>query len=150
MNVPFITFENQPIKLDREGVFWYGEQVVEHPRIARMLRIGLKRLAEGGYGYMMGPRSVSIEVEDAPFQVLSLHAEAAGLRLHLSDESDEILDPQSLLYRGDIPYCTLERGDPARFTRLAALNLGQLLDFLDGQVTLTVGGLTTTIPGAEV
>lgn len=150
MTVPVFTFEDHQIKLDAQGRFWYGPQLVEHPRIERMLRLGLKRLPNNGYGYIMGPRSVEIIVEDAPFQVLGIHEEEEGLGISLSDESYEILRPESLRYKDDIPYCTLERGDPARFTPVGALSLGHFLDFEDEKVFLVVKSERFLVPGAKL
>jgi hypothetical protein len=148
MTVPIVPFDDHEIKLDEHGVFWYGAQRVEHPRVERMLRIGLRRLPGGGYGYIVGPKSVEVEVEDAPFQVLSVHQEDARLILSLSDESHEMLDPESLYYLGDVPYCTLKRGDKSRFSPLAALALGHFLDFEENKVILELQGQRFVIPGA--
>lgn len=150
MSVPVFAFDEHTIKLDEHGRFWYGPQLVEHPGIERMLRIGLKRLPNDGYGYIMGPRSVEIVVEDAPFQVLGIHEEEDGLGLSLSDESYELLFPETLRYIDDIPYCTLKRGDRARFTPVGALSLGHFLDFEGDQVFLTVKADQYLVPGAKV
>ena len=150
MTVPVFAFDEQRIKLDQHGQFWYGEQLVEHPGIERMLRIGLKRLPNEAYGYIMGPRSVEIIVEDAPFQVLAVHEESEGLGLSLSDESYEYLSGESLFYKGDVPYCMLKRGDKARFTPIGALSLGHFLEFDGGEVFLPLNGRRYLISGAKV
>lgn len=150
MNVPVFAFDEHTIKLDQHGQFWYGPQLVEHPGIERMLRIGLKRLPNDRYGYIMGPRSVEIVVEDVPFQVLGIHEEADGLGLSLSDETYELLKPESLIYKEEIPYCTLKRGDKARFTPVGALSLGHFLDFEDDKVFLSVKSERYLVPGAKV
>lgn len=142
----FMIFPSGALRLDRDGCFWHGQQRVEHPRILSMLRAQFQRLEGGGYGYQLGPHRVEVELEDAPFVVESVIVGDQEIRLWLSNDQQQALRPETLEYRGDVPYCRLENDDPARFLPGAALTLGHQLEQRGDDFVLCLGGQETVIP----
>lgn len=139
MAPPVLVFSSGALRLDRRGRFFYGEQEVSHPRVLRMLRIGLTDLGGGRYGYRLGPRTVEVLVEDAPFHVVGLR-EDGGLFAMLTNEAEAPICAERLIYRGDVPYLGLEGGAEACFLPSAALALSSFLGFdEDGGCFLELG-----------
>lgn len=133
-----MVFPEGTIRVDRAGDFFYGDERVEHPRVLRMLKIGLVQLEPGVYGFRLGPRTVTVEVEDAPWQVEKVLTTDAGPVARLSNETEHAIAAGAVVYRGDVPYLTLPDGE-ARFQPLAALRLGDWLIERDGAIVLRIG-----------
>jgi hypothetical protein len=136
-------------RIDREGLWRHEGQEVTHPGVRQNLFANLRADAEGHY-LQVGPVRIPVEVDDAPFVVTRVEApgrhgdRVQSLRIHLSDESEEALDPAALwLGRNHTPYCRVKSG---RFTaRFAVAAWLQLAEFIDeepgtGDVTLVVAG----------
>lgn len=131
------------LKVDRDGEWFADGKEITHAGVLANLRGNLSLDAEG-YFVQAGPARIPVEVEDTPFTVLRVESEGSGLRLTLNDQSQEWLDPPTLrLTRDQVPYCRIKAGQfEARFTRAAAYQLGQLVDYDEDtdRATLILGG----------
>lgn len=132
------------LRLDREGRWWHEGQLVEHARLAQALHRWLDRLEDGRHVVRLDERQYAyVEVEDAPYVVRSLSlADDGDVRLLLSDDSEEALDPASLRVRaGNVLYCAVKGGRfEARLSRPAYYTLaGQVEEDGEGFV-LALGG----------
>ena len=109
------------LRLDREGRWWHqGEQVL-HRRLARALSCWLDRDDDGRYILRLDEqRYAYVEVEDAPFQVLTLEARGEALWITLSDGSEEELAYETLAEgAGGALYCQAKGRFNARLSRQA-------------------------------
>ena len=131
-------------RIDRDGV-WHHEGVeVTHPGVLRNLYANLRADGEAHH-LQVGPRRVPVEVEDAPFVVVRAEAgsEPGAVALHLSDGSQEPLDPRTLvLNRRGVPYCRVKDGQfRARFSVSAWLQVARNVevDSASGDLSLVLG-----------
>ncbi len=125
------------LRLDREGRWWHLGQRVEHRRLARALHRWLDRLDDGRFILRLGEdRYAYVEVDDAPYTVRTLQPLAgtddhAPVVLLLSDETEEPLDPESLVVdpESEALYCRVKQGRfEARLSRAAHFMLAQLIE----------------------
>jgi len=109
------------LRLDREGRWWHEGEQVTHRRLAMVLNRWLDRLGDGRYILRLdAERYAYVEVEDAPFQVLTLEQRGEALWLTLSDGSEEELAYGSLTEgEGGALYCQVRGRFTARFSRQA-------------------------------
>jgi hypothetical protein len=118
------------IRLDAEGRFWHEGELVVHPGLAAAMHTWLSRHPDDGrYILTNGYDWTYIQVDDAPYAVMSLRRDRAGggegLVLRLSDGTEERWDPtQSRTGANDALYTRVKataRGGPyeARFSRHA-------------------------------
>ena len=119
-------------RIDREGVWRHEGQEVTHPGVLQNLYANLR--AEAGAHYLhVGPARIPVEVADAPFVVIraEIRPDAPeSLWLHLSDGSEERLDPAALwLGPNGAPYCQVKGGRfRARFSMAAWLQLAERVE----------------------
>lgn len=117
-------------RIDREGIWRHEGQEVTHPGVLRNLYANLRAEA-GSHFLQVGPARIPVEVEDAPFVVTRVEALAgradapAGLRVHLSDGTEEALEPETVrVGPSGAPYCRVKGGRfAARFAVAAWLQL---------------------------
>ena len=111
------------LRLDREGRWWHEGEQVTHRRLARALSCWLDQGDDGRYILRLdADRYAYVEVEDAPFQVLTLESRGAAgaLWLTLSDGSEEELAYATLREgEGGALYCLVKGRFPARLSRQA-------------------------------
>ncbi len=135
MSTPAPAFPPGTFRIDRDGAWRHEGQEVTHPGVVKNLFANL-RADERGHFLQVGPARIPVDVDDAPFvvtraEVVSGQGVAApGLRIHLSDGSDEGLDPAGVwLGSADTPYCRVKSGRfAARFSVAAWLQLAGLLE----------------------
>lgn len=128
MTVRFHTRIDSGIRLDPLCRFWHDDVLVEHPAILQAWHQGLERAEDGRYLIRFGWDWAFITVEDAPYLVRRLVPERDDLRLILSDESEENLDPSSLARsKEDVLYCRVKGGHRARLSRQAQLDVMEYL-----------------------
>lgn len=142
--------QNETIRIDAQGEFYYGDLPIEHPRILKMLRLGLCSIGHGKYGYKLGPRAVEIDVEDTPHFVTAVHNENNEMWISSSRGHLEKFQPETLYYRENRPYCELQCGEPAKFIPRAAVSLIHWLEFETTGVYLNLNGHKRKIPGAAI
>jgi uncharacterized protein len=132
-------------RIDREGVWRHEGQEVTHPGVLQNLYANLR--AEAGAHYLqVGPARIPVEVADAPFVVIRVEIRPdapESLWVHLSDGSEERLDPAALwLGPNGAPYCQVKDGRfRARFSMAAWLQLAGRVEGEPGsdRVVLVLG-----------
>ena len=137
---PGLTRESR-IRLDREGRFWHEGARVEHPGLQKAFSAWVARHpVDGRYVLQNGQDWCYLEVEDTPFQVVSVvfgpsgeerpeGEGASGGELLLSDGTSEPLEPSLLAVDDEgVLFATVKAGHfEARFSRQAQLELGEAL-----------------------
>lgn len=143
-------WENPPIRIDREGRFWNEDEEIVHERMLDFLRRHL-RPVQGGAGweiYVSERERKPVQIEDVPYQVVSCR-DVGGppggpperILIRTYDGAEEFLVPETLHYRGNVPYCLVKDGAAgARFSRQAAQSLSHLMvEQPDGRIVLRLG-----------
>ena len=113
------------IRLDPQGRFWHDGEPVVNEAIARAWHKGLERAEDGRYLIRFGWDWAFVTVDDAPWIVQRVRPDdGAALRLLLSDESEERLQPHTLARSSDdVLYCRVKGDERARFSRQAQVDL---------------------------
>jgi hypothetical protein len=129
------------LRIDADGE-WYDDDVqITHAGILANLRGNLRRDAAG---YFIQTRvRVPVEVADAPLVVGRIERRGDTLRAWLNDGSEQDIDPATLrIGAGDVPYCAVANGFPARLSRAAAYQLLALAEYDErsGRGALRLGG----------
>lgn len=129
------------LRLDREGRFFHDGAPVEHEGIARAFTRGLSRTGDGRYVVRLGGDFAYVSVDDAPWQVRRVIPADGALRLQLSDESEETLDPGTLACSPEgVLYARVKGpGERARLSRQAQADLAPFLREEDGRYLLVLG-----------
>lgn len=113
----------EPIRLDRHGHWWHRGEPFENRRLIDLFSRSVERTDGGTWVLHIAPFTYPIEVEDTGYFVQRITMDLAGgiLRgvvLHLSDGTDERLDPSTLQY-DDSLRCRIKDGQfEARFLRM--------------------------------
>ena len=119
--------------LDREGRFFFGGAPCIRDEITGLFFEKLEEDGRGGYRIRLGPDERPVRVEEAPLRVHHLLEKDGKHVLVLDAEMVAELDPGTLRYEGDVPWCRA-RGLGARFTPTAALTLGR--EIAEGRIAL--------------
>ena len=120
--------ENIPlcnIKIDKDGSWYYGDNEIFRKDIVYLFYRNLKRDPSGRYLIELGNERCYLDVEDAPFVVLSVNKCVSEgntketISMQLSDGTLEALDPETLFVGGkNVLYCSIRnQGFIARFSR---------------------------------
>jgi len=129
------------LRIDADGE-WYDDDVqITHAGLLANLRGNLRRDA-GGYFIQTRVR-IPVEVADAPLVVGRIERRGDTLRAWLNDGSEQDIDPATLrIGAGDVPYCAVANGFPARLSRAAAYQLLALAEYDErsGRGALRLGG----------
>lgn len=134
------------IRLDSEGQFWHDGHLVTHPGILRAWHRGLERAPDGRYLIRFGHDWAFVRVDDTPFRILRASPEEKGLRLRLSNETEEWLQPQILgLSKDGVLYCKVMGDHIAKFSRQAQADIGALLRQEGREFVLSHAGSTWAI-----
>jgi hypothetical protein len=136
------------IRLDAEGRFWHAGEQVRHPGMQAAFATWIRRHPDDGrYVLCNGYDWTYFHVDDVPHFVRgiasAISSEGEGLRLSLSDGTEELLDPASLrLGARDALYCLVKCGAfEARFTPAAQSALWpHLMEGAEGEPQLEIGG----------
>lgn len=118
------------IVLDGEGRFWHDGARVEHPGMQRAFASWIDRHPDDGRFILTnGWDWTYFTVEDVPYFVRFLRVEPSAVRLLLSDDSEELLDPASLVVgANDAVYLRVKGGRfEARLGQEAQTGLAPLL-----------------------
>jgi hypothetical protein len=130
------------IRLDAEGRFWHDGELVSHPALERALHQWIARHPDDGRLILTnGYDWTYFQVDDAPYAVRSLALLPDGVMLHLSDDTDERLDPETARTgaNGALYVKVKGGGFDARFTRHAQTQLAPVLvEAPDGTVRLRI------------
>lgn len=137
----------EEIRLDEHGNWYQGEFPILHDRTIQFLHRNINIDEEGRY-YLSGEdRPVYFKVDDAPYQITKIEKTIVGLLINLTDESVELLEPQSL-WRGknDALYCLVKGGKlPAKFTRSAHHDFLSNLEGEEGSYQVVINKKTYKI-----
>jgi hypothetical protein len=116
--------------LDADGRFFHDGVPVTHPGMQEAFSRWIARHPDDGrYVLNNGYDWTYFRVEDAPFQVIALSAAADGLKIRLSDGSEERFEPAGLSAGpSGALYLPVKQGAfRARFSRSAQLALAPFL-----------------------
>ena len=152
---PLRASRESTIRLDAEGRFFHEGEPVVHPGLAAAMHAWIRRhpddrrfILSNGYDWTY------FTVEDVPFFVRSVHIDdAGGVKLRLSDETDEAWDPAtSRIGPRDALYAVVKRGHSqgpfdAKFTRFAQAQLAPALIESEGGPGVRIGGRVVRIGG---
>ena len=123
--------DDGPLRLDRDGTWWHAETKITHARLARLLHRSIARDEAGDLIVTTGRDRLPIEIDDAPFTVRTIEAQASGLTLFLSDAETESLRCDDVVYMAPdgALYLPVKSGAYwARCTRSAAQALTQRVE----------------------
>lgn len=140
------------IRLDGDGRFWHEGSLVEHPKLAAAMHGWISRHPDD-HRYILtnGYDWTYFTVDDAPYVVRAVRVDDGGVRLLLSDGSEEAWEPaSSRIGADDALYTTVKPsgvGGPyeAKFTRFAQSQLAPVLSETAGGVGALVGGRVVRI-----
>ena len=115
------------MRIDKEGRWFFQGEEITHRKTYLLYCRSLTRDDTGRIVLRVGREECPVEVEDAPFVVMTLEfvSRAPGgeeeVWITLNDESREKLAPETLrIGPGNIPYCQVRNGMfEARFSRNA-------------------------------
>lgn len=119
------------LRLTAGGRWLHGDDEVTHEGIAQFFSRHLVYAPElAAFVITVDGRSVAVTVEDTPWMVRTLDAQAMPWRAHLSDGTiDEIPDPVLIARTGGAFYVPVRRGKHlARLSRQAADSLAPLVE----------------------
>lgn len=116
----------EEIKLHANGKWSHEGMDFENPKIVALFSRSVARTSGGTWVLDIPPFTYPIEVEDAPFFVEDITLDGSATpTLHLSNETEEALDPGTLRYEeGGRLYCDIRQGEfKARFKKKAYYKL---------------------------
>lgn len=121
------------IVLDAEGTWRHEGEPFANPALIALFNRSLQRTAGGTWVLHVPPFTYPIELADTPYYVRSARHEDGRILLHLGDESEQPLDPDTLRYvEGRGLYCRVQ-GGAARLLRPAYFALAdQIAETADG------------------
>lgn len=146
----FWSIHTSQLSFRSDGRWYADDEPVTHERLARLFSRYVRRKASGGYEIWIDERyHADIEVEDTPYVVAAVEADAHGnFSVDLNDGTTELLDSDSLQVGHDnVLYCHVKSGaERARFLRPAYYQLAQFIEeAAPGQFRLRCGGTTHPI-----
>ena len=114
-NAPFF-IDNEVIVISKNGVWLADGTEITHEPTRKLFARSLKKDSQG-YFLQIGRETKRIQVEDTAYFVHRLEGDpTTGYELILSDESREILDPETLQYRPGRLVCKTKDGkEEAKF-----------------------------------
>ncbi len=129
------------IRLDADGNWFQGEYPILHERTSSYLHKHIERDEDGNYFLTGEEKPVYIEVEDVPYWICKLERTIAGYLITLTDESIELLDPESLwVGEKEGLYCLVKGGGvPAKFQRNTFHELAKYMESKGASYVLSVG-----------
>jgi hypothetical protein len=137
------TSRESTIRLDADGKFWHDGERVDHPTLEKALHEWIARHPDDGRFILTnGYDWTYFQVDDAPYTVRSIRLLPDSVVLHLSDDTEEPLAPETLRSgRGDALYTDVKGGRfQARFSRHAQTALAPILNEMpDGSFHLRIG-----------
>jgi hypothetical protein len=121
------------IFVSKEGKWYHEGAEIIHRAIFLWLIQSLEKTEDGLFIVHLNNQKCYLEVEDTPLVVQQVDLiqegpeEQSHIRLTLNDESQEILDPDTLRINSEsVLYCTVKNGEfPARFLRPAYYQIAE-------------------------
>ncbi len=127
LSPPDNKLQDVPFFLDKEGR-WFNEGVeITHARTCLLFSQSLQRGHDGKYYIKIGRESAAVILEDTPYIVKSVTAQAGSggeadtYLLDLNDDTKESLAPHTItIGKNNVMYCKVKGGaEQARFLRPA-------------------------------
>ena len=145
----FYSIHTSKLTFRSDGRWYADEDPVTHERLARLFSRYVRRKADGGYEIWIDERyHADVEIEDTPYVVTVVDADAGQFAIELNDGTREVLDVDSLrVGTGDVLYCRVKGGaERARFLRPAYYQLANFIEEVGpGRFELRCGGSTHPI-----
>lgn len=115
------------IHIDKEGYWFHRGAEIINRSVVNLFYANMEMSASGRCVIAWNGERCYVEVEDTPFVVRRVEAAKKGFRIHLSDETVEILSPETLAIGKDhVLYCKVKNGRfPARFNRAAYYQIAE-------------------------
>lgn len=129
------------IRLDAEGNWYQGYYPILHDRTCKYLHKNIALDQKGRY-YLAGEeKPIFIEVEDAPYWITRIEKTIAGYLITLTDETIELLNPETLwTKKKEALYCLVKGGTfSARFQRNPYYELTHQLEKRGNKFYLFIG-----------
>jgi len=129
--------EHVSLFLDKEGRWFHEGVEITHARTRLLFAKNIRRDSTGRYYVHVGPESAEVVVEDAPYTIRSVTIQEdpderpQDYILHLNDETQESLEPGSLVVSDqNVMYCNVKGGsERARFLRAAYYQICSRLEY---------------------
>ena len=135
-----MTENNKPIPpclifVSKEGKWYHqGAEIIHRPIFLWLIQ-SLEKTEDGLFIVNLNNQKCVLEVEDTPLVVRQVNLVREGpeekdqIRLTLNDESQEILDPETVgINQESVLYCQVKNGRfPARFLRPAYYQLAEYM-----------------------
>ena len=119
-----------PIRIDRDGLWYYQGAQMFRKDILQLFFENLKRDEQGRFLVEYQGDKCLIEVEDTPIVVETVERNSDSIEIFLSDFSSEILNPATLhMNAANVLYCSIKDGlFEARFLRAAYYQLAEFIE----------------------
>lgn len=139
------------IRRDRAGVWYQDGVALEHTNLVRAFDAWVDRADDGRYCLRNDINWAYVEIEGAPIFVRAVRIDGDRVMLSLSDGREEPLSPATLrLDREGRLHCDVRGGKlAAAFDAHAMVGLGPVLEDVDGEIVLRVGGAIVRAPEVE-
>lgn len=132
--------------IEPDGRWTHNGEVVTHERTWKYFS-GSLRTDENGVIYITdGKVRVDIEVKDAPLVVTATRLTDQGLLLRFHDDTHGLLDPGTLRFKGNIPYCRVRDSLPAKFNTAAYIQLAEHIEERPDGFHLVLNGQSHRLP----
>jgi hypothetical protein len=111
--------------VDADGVWHHDDVRITHERTWKYFS-SLLACDEAGVPHISdGLVRVDVRVADAALIVMAIRMTDEGIRLFFHDDTNELLKPETLFFKGDTPYCRVRNELSARFSRSAWFQLAE-------------------------
>ena len=119
-----------PIRIDKEGLWYYEGALMFRKDILEIFFKNLKRDEKGRYLVEYKGDKCLIEVEDTPIVVEAVVRHDDYIEIFLSDFTSEMLDPSTLyMNEENVLYCSIRDGVfVARFLRAAYYQIAEYIE----------------------
>ena len=134
-----------PLRLDRTGQFFMGDDPVTHPRVRAAFLAGLDTNDAGEPTLQVGNQWCYLTVDDCPLRATGvLPGQGSALSLRLDDGRTVALDPTTVYADDEGLRCTAPsqptaRPIPVRLGNTAAMDLSSFIEGEGDAATLVVG-----------
>jgi hypothetical protein len=130
------------IRRDAHGRWFNGEDRIDHPNLARSFDGWIDRAEDGRFCLSNSINWAYVEIEGPAYFVRDVEASGEGIRLRLSGDLTEPLDPASLRQGPEgALWCAVREGRcPARFDNHAVSKMSDLVgEDGEGEYVLVAG-----------
>ncbi len=126
--------------VDADGVWRHDGVRITHERTWKYFS-SLLACDETGVPFISdGLVRMDVRVEDSALIVMAIRMTDEGIRIFFHDDTNELLKPETLFFKGDTPYCHVRNELSARFSRSAWFQLAEHIARQGEGYALTVMG----------